>query len=108
MYDDRELLSSSFRNLRFSLALPLFSLLLAMVCVGSFVPGMLRLNRELQQPSSTPETPLGLDPAAIVEIARFERSSHGSFPTPLQAAAYLERARHGSRASHRLLHHLAR
>ena len=89
MYDDGELLSSSFRNLRFSLALPLFSLMLAMVCVGSFVPGMIRLNLELQQPSAAPETPLGLDPATIVEIARFERSSHGAFPTPLQAVAYL-------------------
>lgn len=89
MYDDRELLSSSFRYLRFSLALPLFSLLLAMICVGSFVPGMSRLNRDLQHPSATPETPLGLDPTTINEIARFEQSSHGSFPTPLQAAAYL-------------------
>jgi hypothetical protein len=88
VHDDRELLSSSFRNLRFSLALPLLSVLLAAVCVGSFVPGMFRLNRELQQPSSAPETPLGFDPATIDEISRFERSSHGSFPTPLQAAAY--------------------
>jgi hypothetical protein len=85
--DDRELLSSSFRNLRFSLALPLFSLLLAAVCVGSFVPGMIRLNHELQQPPTSPDAPL--DPATIREIARFEQTSHSSFPTPLRAAAYL-------------------
>jgi hypothetical protein len=89
VYDDRELLSSSFRNLRFSLALPLFSLLLAVVCVGSFVPGMIRLNRDLQQPPANLEPSLTLDPAAIGEIARFEQRTHDAIPTPLQAAAYL-------------------
>lgn len=89
MSDDLELLSSSFRKLSFSLALPLFSLLLAAVCVGSFVPGMIRLNHDLQQPPANLDPQLTLDPAAIGEIARFEQRTHGTIPTPLQAAAYL-------------------
>lgn len=90
MAADANLLSSSFRYLRFSLALPLFTLLIAILCVGSVLPRMIRVSRAARQRTTTVESTPSIDLSIIADFySQSEKSRRWALPDPLKAVALL-------------------
>lgn len=77
------------RSIRFSLVLPLLSLLLTSLLVGSVVPKMIRVNRSLPN-RRVAIGDLPIDPAVINDMIRESKTdTHRSLPNALELSSFL-------------------